>query len=95
MKKCLFAVFMLLGVVGCETNPATNSGNVTEQPKDESVSPLDVDGFVITLPAWEQTRAYSRFDLTTPDLAIGEKVAVVDERGEIYEFLGPPGPHSE
>ena len=87
MKKCLFAVLMLLGMVGCETNHATNSGNVTEQPKDESVSPLDVDGFVITLPAWEQTRAYSRLDLTTPDLAIGEKVAVVDESGTIHEFF--------
>ena len=80
MKRSFFIVFVLsLLMAGCNSNTVG-----TGLP--ENNNPVEVDGIVITLPAWNQTRAYSRYDLATPDLAIGEKVAVVDEEGSVHEF---------
>lgn len=80
MKRLLFAVFVLsLLMAGC-------TSNTVDTGLSENDNPVEVDGIVITLPAWSETRAYSRYDLTTPELAIGEKVAVVDEEGSVYEF---------
>ena len=71
----LIPLFML---IGCDTTP--DSGDV-EIPEADVTAKIKV-----TLPDWSVTRAYSRDDLTTPEMSQGEKVAVVNEEGEILCF---------
>ena len=92
MKRSIFLVGVLsLLVVGCSNNPdlggngGNNGGNNGGDNAGGNVI-LGADGITISLPGWEQTRAYSLYDLTTPDLNVGEEVFVLDEDGERYVF---------
>lgn len=73
MKRSLSFVFVLsLLMVGCNNE----GGNVL----------LGADGITISMSGWNKTRAYSRYDLTTPDLSVGEAVCVMDENGCMHTF---------
>lgn len=95
MRKgfCVFMTYVLI-MSGCEVIPDTNDtiqeehqeqigqgGNGDEIPGDEIFSTIKV-----TLSDWNVTKAYSREDLTTPEMSPGEKVAVIDEEGKIVCF---------
>ena len=76
MKRSLSFVFVLsLLMVGCN-NDSDLGGNVL----------LGADGITISMSGWNKTRAYSRYDLTTPDLSVGEAVCVMDENGCMHTF---------
>lgn len=76
MKRSLFLVGVLsLLMVGCN-NDSDLGGNVL----------LGADGITISMSGWNKTRAYSRYDLTTPDLSVGEAVCVMDENGCMNTF---------
>ncbi len=76
MKISVLFLIPVMMLIGCEGSPNADG---TEIP--------DVTSRIkITLPSWSPTRAYSRDDLTTPDLSPGEKVAVINEDGTILCF---------
>ena len=68
-------------LIGCEVLP--DSGANQEQSGQQGENPGETSSRIkVTLPDWSVTKAYSRDDLTTPEMSNGEKVAVVDEAGE-------------
>ena len=72
-------------LVGCEVLP--DSGAHQEQSGHQGENPGAINSRIkVTLPDWSVTKAYSRDDLTTPEMSNGEKVAVVDEAGKIMCF---------
>ena len=80
MKRLFFLVGVLsLFMVGCGNNPDLG-GNTGDNVI------LGSDGITISFPGWEQTRAYSLYDLTTPDLNVGEEMFVLDEEGGQHVF---------
>lgn len=78
MKINVLFLTSLIMVIGCEVLPDVDS---TEIPEEVVTSKIK-----ITLPDWSLTKAYSRDDLTTPELSPGEKVAVINEDGKILCF---------
>lgn len=85
MKRIVLLLLTLLMLVGCEVLP--DSGAHQEQSGHQGENPGAINSRIkVTLPDWSVTKAYSRDDLTTPEMSNGEKVAVVDEAGKIMCF---------
>ena len=96
----IFAAAMLC--VGCETALVSSGDKVSDSTTDQNVpvdredseddqydeeTTLPYEGIVIYLPDWSiETKAYSRTELTTPELAPDEKVAVATEDGRVLAF---------
>lgn len=79
MKRNVLLFLILTTIlVGCEAAPIVDG---TEIPENEVTSKIKV-----TLPDWSVTKAYSRDELTTPEMSPGEKVAVINEEGKILCF---------
>ena len=92
MKRLLFivSVFSLL-MVGCSNNPdlggnGGNNGGDNGSGNAGGNVVLGADGITISMPGWDKTRAYSRYELTTPELSVGEEVFVLDEDGGRHVF---------
>ena len=61
--------------------------NEDEGDAEEEIETTSTNQVAIVLDEWETlSRAYSRQDLTTPDMEPGEKVAVIDEQGKVHCF---------
>lgn len=86
MKRiALFFMIPILVITGCEV--LSDGGAQQEQIGPEVDKPGEISSKIkVTLPDWNITKAYSRDDLTTPEMSPGEKVAVIDEAGKILCF---------
>ncbi len=78
MKISILFLIPVIMLIGCEVVPNADD---TETPEKVVTSKIK-----ITLPDWSITKAYSRDDLTTPELSPGEKVAVINEDGKVLCF---------
>lgn len=95
VSSALVSAFMLSGcdniqLVQSEGDSLVNNEDLPLSDDDvisEEILAYDGDGIVVSLPEWEMTKAYSRTDLTTPQMSPGEEVGVMDDKGKLWCFI--------
>lgn len=77
MRKFLFVASVFVLIIGC----SRGLDRGLDGGKEEDA--LAIKGITVTFPDWAVTKAYSRTDLVTPEMNLGDKAAVIDEEGNV------------